>query len=106
MSKRKKARKFDPDAPVGVITFKGHVYSAHQKNEVIEYLTCGGSIQGVTIENAELADWQHVLMEANASLFEHLRFDANDPKNQFAILKKLALIAAIVETWGKTLTGE
>ena len=106
MSARKKARKLDPDAPVGVLTFKSHVYIAHQKNEVTELLTCGGSYPNMTIDQAETADWQHVLMEANASLFEYLRFDTNDPANQFAILKKLALIAAIAETWGKTITGE
>jgi hypothetical protein len=77
-----------------------------KKRCVIERLQLGGDFPQCNKENATSQDWQHILSEANTDLFEYLRFDENDPEVAKVIVKRLALIAAIVEEWAENFDGE
>lgn len=76
-----------------------------QRNAVAEKLQMGGDFPQCEAKSATDQDWQHILAETQAEIFEQCRFDVSDPPVNRGLKRRLAILAAICEAWHDELEG-
>lgn len=77
-----------------------------QSKRIIERLQFFGDLPQVDERTACQQDWQALLMQSIADIFEHCRLDESDPLVQEGLLKDLALLSAVCREWAKQMEAE